>query len=201
MNTHRMIHRIGCLAVIWLTVATQVRAEDLKTLDGTVYKNATITTVTPAYVTVMHAAGVARVMLQNLPPELQTKYGYDPEKAAKFAAADAEAQRRLSQQQEAARRQAAQPKEAVTPVDTANQREYTLWGTIAQILPQGIIVDPSYRGYSGSPFLVKGCPNQDKLAEGDEFHASIVDAGVITLTDISGAKRTLHAYAWRGPPK
>src|SRR5438067_723931 len=90
-----------------------VHAEDLKTLDGVVYKNAQISNVTPADVTVVHDAGVARVMLQNLPPELQTKYGYDREKAAKFVAADANAQRRLAQQQaaqqqDAMRRQAAQ---------------------------------------------------------------------------------------------
>lgn len=194
MRIHLVI--FGCCAL------ASVRADDITLRDGTVFKSATVTSITPAYISVTHSAGVARVMLQDLPGALQKKYGYDPEKAAKFAAADAEAQRRLSEQQQAARRQAVQPKEATTtPIDTANQHEYTLWGTIVQILPQGIIVDPSYRGYSGSPFLVKGCPNQDKLADGDEFHASIVDAGVITLTDTSGAKRTLHAYAWRGPPK
>jgi hypothetical protein len=95
------------VSILLLTAVVSAYAEDITLRDGRVFKNATVTNVTPAYVTVTHSAGVARVMLQDLPPELQTRYDYDKEKAAKFAAADAAAQRQIAQQQLAEQQQAA----------------------------------------------------------------------------------------------
>lgn len=90
-----------CLALVSL------RAEDITLRDATVLKNAKVTEATPAYISVAHDAGVAHVMLQDLPADLQKKYGYDPVKAAQYAAADAAAQQQIQQQiaqQEAAKR-------------------------------------------------------------------------------------------------
>jgi len=94
-----------CLAV------ASLRAEDLTLRDGSVLKNATVTEVTPAYISVRHDVGVAHVLLQELPADLQKKYGYDPVKAAKYSAADAAARQQIAQdiaQQEAAKRAAEQ---------------------------------------------------------------------------------------------
>lgn len=189
------------IIIAFVLTASSLRADEITTLKGEKFTSVTITRVEPDGIVVRKSDGIVKIPFSDLSPELRAKYGYDPEKAAKFAAADAEAQRRLAQEQAAQQQAAAQRNETATSTEPLNQREYTLWGTIIQILPQGVIVDPSYRGYHSSPFLVKGMPGQDKLAEGDNFHASIVDAGVITLNDTSGAKRTLHAYMWRGPPK
>jgi len=53
------------------------------------YTNATIETVTPATVTIFFDGGGAQVPFTNLPPELQTRYHYDPVEAEKYLAAQA----------------------------------------------------------------------------------------------------------------
>lgn len=65
-----------------------VGPKDLETRTGEIYRNAKITQVTPASITVTHDFGVARVLLRDLPLELQKKYGYEPDKAAAFEAQD-----------------------------------------------------------------------------------------------------------------
>ena len=88
-------------------------------VDGAIYSNVTWGTVTPATVTLFHATGVATVPLENLPRDLQQRFGYDAEKArayresvqkAEFARWEAwqkqQAERRAQQAREDAERQA-----------------------------------------------------------------------------------------------
>lgn len=62
-------------------------AEDIRASDGTVYKDAQITAHTSVEVTIVHQAGVAHVPLASLSVSTQERFGYDPEKAAQYAAA------------------------------------------------------------------------------------------------------------------
>ena len=106
-----------CLFIACFLALVSLRAEDITLRDGTVLKNARVTEATPAFISVTHNAGVAHVMLQDLPADLQKKYGYDPAKAAEYAAADAAAQQQIQQQianQEAARH-AAQQQQKIQP--------------------------------------------------------------------------------------
>ncbi|HVM61243.1 MAG TPA: hypothetical protein VMV72_10290 [Verrucomicrobiae bacterium] len=93
------------------------------TVDGIIYSNVTWRTVTPATVTIFHQTGVASIPLEKLSPELQQRFGYDPQKAAAYRAeeaaaaerrlADAQARERLRQQREAeAQESARQEQEA-----------------------------------------------------------------------------------------
>jgi hypothetical protein len=84
------VARIVAVALLVLMGRASL-ADDIRTRDGKVYKNATITTVTPAYVSITYSEGVARVMLRDLPEELQKKYGYDSEKATQQLTAEAHA--------------------------------------------------------------------------------------------------------------
>jgi hypothetical protein len=71
----------------------------LRTLDGRSFKNATITRTTAAYAVVDFDGGGANVAFTNLPPDLQTRYHYDPAAAEQFWA-DLASKKRLSHQQE-----------------------------------------------------------------------------------------------------
>lgn len=52
------------------------------TIDGTTYEDIRWESVTPTTVTIFHKTGVATIPLWTLPPDLQKRFGYDPQKAA-----------------------------------------------------------------------------------------------------------------------
>lgn len=54
------------------------------TVDGVTYSNVTFGTVTPTKATIFHTGGVASFPLGKLPPDLQQRFGYDPQKAAEW---------------------------------------------------------------------------------------------------------------------
>ena len=64
---------------------------DLTTLSGKKYTGVTVTRVEGDAIAISHADGIARVSLADLPAELRTKYGYDPNKAAAAITQRAEA--------------------------------------------------------------------------------------------------------------
>jgi hypothetical protein len=113
------------LAALLFVFAVAVSfAEDTNTLpatitvDGITYSNVTWRTVTPATVTIFHETGVASLPLDKLPPELQQRFGYDPQKAAGYRARESlaeqqhliaiQAQEQIRQQREAEALAAAQ---------------------------------------------------------------------------------------------
>jgi hypothetical protein len=72
-------------------LALAVRADDITLRNGTVFKNARITHSDAARVTIAHESGIARVMIQELPPELRAQYKYDPERARQLLVAEHQA--------------------------------------------------------------------------------------------------------------
>ena len=64
---------------------------DTITIDKITYSNVTWRTVTPATVSIFHSTGVAAIPLEKLPPDLQTRFGYNPQKAADYRAQEAAA--------------------------------------------------------------------------------------------------------------
>ena len=92
---------------------------DIKTIDGDLYANATLSKIEPDAITVQHDAGISKILFAKLSKETQAKYGYDPVRvaeAAKVAAtAAAEAQRqRQTERAEQIQRELSDP--AVTTV-------------------------------------------------------------------------------------
>jgi hypothetical protein len=68
-----------------LLVALQFAvADDFKTIDGKEYKNVKVSRVEPDGIVVITKAGISKIYFTELPQEIQTKYGYDPEAAAGF---------------------------------------------------------------------------------------------------------------------
>jgi hypothetical protein len=74
-----------CLATISVTAADTNYFDVLKA-GGSTYSNVMVRTVTPTDIIVSFDGGGARIALTNLTPDLQKRFGYDPAKAAMYAA-------------------------------------------------------------------------------------------------------------------
>jgi hypothetical protein len=85
MNTSNAIKVIICLTVCVVSMAF---AEDFKTLNGTEYKNATISRVEPDGIVLITKVGVSKVYFPELPKEVQERFHYDSAQAAQFNAAE-----------------------------------------------------------------------------------------------------------------
>jgi hypothetical protein len=103
------------------------------TIDGITYSNVSWRTVTPAEVSIFHQTGVATIPLSKLPPDLQQRFGYDPQRAVAYEAQetavvqqrllDAQARERVRQQREAQAAEAARKDQEVqAQADQARQQ-------------------------------------------------------------------------------
>jgi hypothetical protein len=79
------------------TTTTNSTAINL-TIDGVQYENVRWRRATPSTVTIFHKTGVASIPLWKLPPDLQKKFGYDPQKAAEWDAQQRAAAEQMAQQ-------------------------------------------------------------------------------------------------------
>ena len=118
-ETPMKILRVAVL--LFVSAVTASLADETNTLpstitvDGITYSNVQWRTVTPATVSIFHQTGVASIPLEKLPPELQQRFGYDPQKAADYAAKDANTQAIYRQQAAQAAAKAAATQVAPTP--------------------------------------------------------------------------------------
>lgn len=76
-----------------LLIAQDEQLDKLVTVDGKSYDAVTIRKVEPDGLSILHAAGTAKVPFEKLSADLQTKYGYNKEAAAEHRKQLAEAQR------------------------------------------------------------------------------------------------------------
>lgn len=72
-----------------LSFISAVFADDVKTLNGKEYKDATITRVEPDGIVLKTKSGVIKVYFTELPKDLQERFHYEPEKAASYSAEQA----------------------------------------------------------------------------------------------------------------
>jgi hypothetical protein len=93
------------LAIIATLSASLALADDLTTINGKVYKNATVTRVEADGITVKFSGGLVKIPFPELSKELQEKYNYDPQKAAAAYAAEAAAVQQANQQTEETNKQ------------------------------------------------------------------------------------------------
>ena len=76
------------VTILILTLfAVCVHADDIKTLSGKKLTGVSVNRVEPDGVVVMTSDGIEKIPFSDLSPELQKKYGYDPQKAAAYALA------------------------------------------------------------------------------------------------------------------
>ena len=87
MNAVRVVVLLLVCSVVVSFAAETNTLPTTITVDGFTYSNVTWRTVTPVTVSIMHATGAASIPLEKLPPELQKRFGYDPDRAGKYFAA------------------------------------------------------------------------------------------------------------------
>ncbi len=136
------------------------------TVDGIIYSNVTFGTVTPTTVSVFHKTGVAGVPLEELPPELQEYFGYDPQKAADYRMAVADAdQRTVQRHAEVQREPAGQPSQ--TSPSRGESRATSLDGCITATDPSGRVVSgPDVGGIimmSAKATAVNSCDHEKRV--------------------------------------
>jgi S1-C subfamily serine protease len=118
---------------VTIALATFLRADDIQTLDGKVYKDVKILSKTSTAISILYQDGGAQIAVINLPPELQKKYGFDPLTAKKNA--DDEAARLAKQAQE---------EKAAAALERAS---LMVTGHIIQVLPDGILAELHVQKY------------------------------------------------------
>jgi hypothetical protein len=97
------------LSTVLCVIAAIACGEDLRTVDGTEYKQVTINRVEPDGVVITHSAGVAKIPFTELPKNVQERIGYE---TAKTEAAKA-AERKRIEDQRAVERQRAEKEQSV----------------------------------------------------------------------------------------
>ena len=171
--------------ILILAAATTLLAEDIKTIGGTIYKNITVTRVDPNGISVTHDDGLAKIPFTDLTPDLQTKYGYDPKKAAEFnAALQSAAVQRVATAKAAA---AVKEKEAANP-------PVRIWGYVENARKDGLLVkssatiemmqtglrpsvDPNRPKWEQGKFFLIGHPAQDKIVDDESLDVDAVEDG------------------------
>jgi hypothetical protein len=118
------------------------------TIDGTTYEEVRWQRVTPSTVTIFHKTGVVSIPLEKLPPELQKRFGYDPQKALDYRKQETGAQATIAEQQRAkylAHSQAVKEKAAHQAVlDSIMAGEINVEGDVLQVLPNGAVIQGAF---------------------------------------------------------
>jgi hypothetical protein len=70
-----------------LLISAAAHADNFTTRDGDTYTNAVVKRVEPDGIVISDVDGIRKLKFTNLSPEIQTKYGFDPGKAAQFSTA------------------------------------------------------------------------------------------------------------------
>src|SRR6266542_1174293 len=76
-------------------------ADDFKTIDGKEYKNAKVSRVEPDGIVITFSGGIVKIPFNELSPEIQKKYGYNPQAAATYSNEQNEQQAALARQRQA----------------------------------------------------------------------------------------------------
>jgi hypothetical protein len=100
------------VTALWCAAVMASELPSTLTIEDETYENIRWGAVTPGSVTIHHRTGVATLPLEQLPEPLQKRFGYDPQKAAAWRAAQ---QQRVEQQRQVAEEQRAR--------DAAAERE------------------------------------------------------------------------------
>jgi len=138
-----MINRKLILALSFALCGFAV-ADNMTLPNGKTYTNYKVSRVEPDGITLTHSSGITKLFFWELPPELQQKYNYDPQKARTYnKQAQAQQAAAWSRQQEMAKRAQerveyeAAHKEVMKSIKGAATE---LVGEVSQITDEGALI-------------------------------------------------------------
>ena len=207
--------------LLFFLLCVSLRADDIKTTDGQIFKDATITKNDAIGVIISHSDGIARVTYDRLPEELRKKFNYDPKQAQ--AQADAERAAAMKRAQAA---QAFEQQQAAVAADAAagkalDQLAIAIVGKVLSVSTNGILLTDATigipvmkdvvverNGLDGSPRYAKK-PGIDTIAskepifiygvgglvDGDQYSGKVYPAPNYSYTSAIGAAKTVRAFA------
>ncbi|MCK9434322.1 MAG: hypothetical protein M0R32_05750 [Candidatus Cloacimonetes bacterium] len=200
----------------FLFVVIYASAEDITTVKGKTYSNVTVTRVEPDGIFIKHSAGIIKLFVNELTPELQAKYKLSSDSAGQY-----QRNRTLAlQQREIEMRRNLEARNAEWEVQAKKsellrlqqQRITSLKNTasviavdILQITDDGCIAK-RYKmvkdEYSSDPFAKRKEYTENIYIVGDtgnkvdgaSWYPNISPAGVYTYTTVSGGSATIKKY-------
>ncbi len=86
------------LSILAALSASVALADDIKTLNGKEYKNATVSRVEPDGIVLKTKSGIVKVYFVELPKDVQERFHYDAEKATAYTAAQNAAMQKNNEQ-------------------------------------------------------------------------------------------------------
>ena len=211
--------------VVLSLVALQLAiADDFKTINGQEYKHATVSRVEPDGIVITFSGGIVKIPFTDLSPEIQKKYGYDPQAAADFqeqtyqadvirARQLAEAREKRRQELEAQSRSQPQP----APVAPAAERQSVaaslhgsvldarpvakslIYGTVLQVVNEGLLVRVRETTDFGTERIPNGAivlllGNFPEFYDDDKIQATGIPIGRHEYTTVLGSKSTTRAF-------
>ena len=223
------------IALLMILFAASAAAEDdqydkLTVKSGKVYKSVVVRSVTPSELKIMHESGTAGIRLEDLPDDLQRKYGFNPEKSVEHRMAE---QKKLSAQEQELDREISKVQRVETAEKNAQEVEKGLEAlkaqarfnefSVKQVLADGILVnnvvtaavvgglrsvggggngnDYTYRRKGSSVFYIANFPDASLLIDGKSIEGMFYESGNYSYEDTTGARRTVKQYAYAGPSK
>ena len=97
--------QIRLLTFLILPFVSVALADDIRTLAGKEYKNATVSRVEPDGIVLTSKAGISKVYFTELPKNVQERFGYNPQKAGDYSAQQSAGLEQVRKQQEETSRQ------------------------------------------------------------------------------------------------
>jgi hypothetical protein len=92
--------QIKVLSFVSLSFISVALADDFKTLAGKEYKDVTVSRVEPDGIVVTNKSGISKVYFTELPKDVQSRFGYDPQKAGDYSAQQSAGLEQVRKQQE-----------------------------------------------------------------------------------------------------
>lgn len=196
-------------AILLLTVCATlaVRADDLATITGITYKNATITGHDAIGLKIIFDDGFARVRFRDLPDKFRVKYGYDP--VAEAAQLRKEAV--IEDQQAAALRAALERQNKETALQDAEVEataiKVQLQGRLVSNTEDGLLLVKQFAvpGAQGEEvrqeiYLLRGYPHPNQVANNQQITVTALPDGIYKYSAEDGTLKTVRAYRYVEAP-
>lgn len=207
--------------ILFLSPGNHLYAEDITTTSGTQYTNVTIRRVLPDGLVIDTESGVEKIPFAILPKELQIKYGYAPQKAAKYneavraAAAQRQAALETIKQQKAEEAKNAADSEALDKATVAVSGKVISVSSKGVLLSEAAIAMPMIKNVvverspltgavtyapkqvmetvtSEEPIFIYGVTG---FVDGEMFSGKVYPAPNFSYTSVIGAAKAVRAFA------